>query len=122
MYRHSKTNQNNKPKNKMNHKTFAKQVAREMAKELSAIYKNIGVSGTQSIRNLEPAHVTIVKCLPSCARKSINVSDLYAKFVQAGGLATRASFNVTLARMVKTQRVNIIRYSNVPFSHYFFGF
>ena len=90
-------------------------------RHLQEIYARLGAPATQNIRNVEPAHMTLVKCLPTKERDSVTANTLWERFKEQGGLITRNSFNSILSTMVQSNKVNTIQYSNAPFKHYYFG-
>jgi len=105
----------------MNTNTLLAQTVAELQKQLQAIHKKLGAPKTQNVRNIEPAHVTIVSCLPTRKNDSISSMDLYVKFVEKGGLASLSSFRCVLSALVAKGCVNTICYCNKSGQYYYFG-
>ena len=104
----------------MNPNELLAQTVAQLQNQLQAIHERLGAPATQNVRNLEPAHVTIVKCLPTRQCDAINKADLWVEFQKKGGRVAFHSFGVTLSNLVTGGKVDAIRFNNVACQHYYF--
>jgi hypothetical protein len=93
----------------------------DLYKMVQEMHERVGAPSTQNVRNAEPVHVTVVRCLPSKQRDSITFEELLKRVRNEGAIASTITIRAIVNQLKQSNKINSIRYSNVPFLHYYFG-